>query len=156
MRVYGTGRFREEGLWDVATDWSLTYEFANGVTLKYESGGFGVRFIGSDGWVESDFGRMTASSPEIDRVTINPDDEHLAREATTEHRHFLDCIKTRRPTIDSAESGHRTATLAHLGNIVLRLGRGIRWDPERERVLDDPGADQMRRRVLRAPWTLPS
>jgi len=33
-------------------------------------------------------------------------------------------------------------------------GRKIRWDPEREAIIDDPGASRLLTRPLRAPWHL--
>jgi hypothetical protein len=34
-----------------------------------------------------------------------------------------------------------------------RLGRKIRWDPDREEILGDPEAARMLTRPLRPPWT---
>ena len=124
-------------------------------TLRCESGGARVRFEGADGWVEADFAGFRASSSELENAYVGPDEPHLHYEPVSEHRDFLDAVKTRSATYAPAETGHRTASLAHLGNIVLRLGRPIRWDPERERILDDPVADRMCGRPRRPPWALP-
>ena len=56
--------------------------------------------------------------------------------------------------IGSGEKGHRTASLCHLGNIAMRLGRKIPWDPEKETCPNDPEATQMLRRPYREPWKL--
>jgi predicted dehydrogenase len=67
---------------------------------------------------------------------------------------FLDCMKTRaRPNAD-IEEGHRTAVMCHLGNIATRLGRSVRWDPEKEVLLGDPVAAKMLTRPYRKPWSL--
>jgi hypothetical protein len=65
---------------------------------------------------------------------------------------FLDCIKTRREPISDLESGHRVATACHLANLSLRLGRRLRWDADKETILDDPEAAKMLVRPYRAPW----
>jgi predicted dehydrogenase len=67
-------------------------------------------------------------------------------------RNFLDCVKSRRQPIADLESGHRVATVCHLANLALRLGRRIRWDAEKETILGDPQAAQMLVRPYRAPW----
>jgi hypothetical protein len=67
-------------------------------------------------------------------------------------RNFLDCIRSRRTPISDLESAHRTATACHLGNISLRLGRSLKWDPKAETILGDTEAAKMLVRAYRAPW----
>jgi predicted dehydrogenase len=67
-------------------------------------------------------------------------------------RNFLDCVKSRHQPVSDLESAHRVSTACHLANISLRLGRKIRWDPEREEILSDPEASQMLVRPYRKPW----
>jgi predicted dehydrogenase len=67
-------------------------------------------------------------------------------------RHFLDCIKSRQAPISDLESGHRVATACHLANIALKVGRRLRWDAEKEEIIDDAEASKMLVRPCRAPW----
>ena len=67
-------------------------------------------------------------------------------------RNFLDCIKSRQRPIADVEDGHRTATACHLANISLRVGRKVRWDPDKEQIIDDPEASQRLYRPYRKPW----
>jgi len=67
-------------------------------------------------------------------------------------RNFLDCVKSRQAPVSDLESGHRVATVCHLANISLRLGRKIRWDAAKEDVVGDPEAARMLDRPYRAPW----
>ena len=71
-----------------------------------------------------------------------------------EHRNFLDCVKTRRNPYFPAEIGHRCASVLHIGNIALLLGRKLRWNPATEEFVNDDTANRMRSRAMRAPWTL--
>lgn len=67
-------------------------------------------------------------------------------------RNFLDCVKTRERPIADVEDGHRTTLTCHLANISLRTGRKLRWDPEKEEIIDDAEATAMLERPYRAPW----
>jgi hypothetical protein len=61
-------------------------------------------------------------------------------------------MKSRQTPISDLESAHRVATVCHLANISLRLGRRLRWDAAREEIVDDPEASRMLVRPYRAPW----
>jgi len=65
-------------------------------------------------------------------------------------RNFLDSVKSRKQPNSDLESGHRVATVCHLANISLKLGRKIRWDGEN--VVGDAEAESMLMRPYRAPW----
>ncbi len=70
-------------------------------------------------------------------------------------QNFLDCIRTgRRPNAD-IEEGHKSTRMCHLGNIALRLGRTLRFDPKTETVRDDAEANRMLGRAYRKPFVLP-
>lgn len=67
-------------------------------------------------------------------------------------RNFLDCIKSRQRPISDVEAGHQVTTACHLANISLRIGRKLRWDPEKEEILGDREAAAMLERPYRKPW----
>jgi predicted dehydrogenase len=67
-------------------------------------------------------------------------------------RNFLDCVKSRELPIADVEDGHRVATACHLGNISLRVGRKIRWDPDKEEIIGDSEAAARLERPYRKPW----
>ena len=71
-----------------------------------------------------------------------------------EHRNFYDCVKSRKPTYGPAETGHRTITIAHIGNIAMLLGRKLTWDPAQERFVGDADVNAMLTRKQREPWTM--
>jgi predicted dehydrogenase len=76
-----------------------------------------------------------------------------AKDQYVQHtRNFLDCVKSRREPNSDLESGHRVATVCHLANISLRIDRKIRWDVEKEQIIDDAKAAQMLVRHYRRPW----
>ena len=67
-------------------------------------------------------------------------------------RNFLDCVKSREQPVADVEDGHRTVTACHLANISLRLGRKLRWDPDKEKIVGDPEASAHLVRPYRKPW----
>lgn len=73
------------------------------------------------------------------------------------HRNFLECIRSGRKPNADIELGHLSATLCHLGNIAVRVGRSIQFDGINEAVLGDPEADALVRRQYRAGhWAVPA
>jgi predicted dehydrogenase len=83
-------------------------------------------------------------------------EEHGKSSIDTPHaRNFLDCMRDRqRPRVD-IEEGHWAASLAHLGNIVARTGRAIRFDPKTETVTGDAEANRLVKREYREHWSTP-
>lgn len=69
-------------------------------------------------------------------------------------RNFLDCVKSRKKPNADIEEGHRTAVMAHLGNISTRLGRTLKWDPAAEQIVGDKDANTWLDKAYRAPWKL--
>jgi predicted dehydrogenase len=67
-------------------------------------------------------------------------------------RDFLDAVKSRKAPVSDLESGHRVATVCHLANLSLRLGRTLRWDPRAETVVGDAEANSALERPYRVPW----
>jgi predicted dehydrogenase len=154
IAVEGVGEFPEDGLWNAATNYRFTCDYATGVriivTNKFENG---VKWEGEDGWVFVSRGRIDAHPKSLLQETIGPNEVHLL-ESPGHHRNFLECVRTRREPIAPIEEAHRTITVAHLGNIAMQLGRKVNWDPEAERFVDDPTAERMRDRAMREPWRL--
>ena len=68
----------------------------------------------------------------------------------------MDCIRSRHDPIAHVEIGHRSASVCHLGNIAVRLGKKkiLRWDPAAERFTNDDDANAMLTRPMRAPWRI--
>jgi myo-inositol 2-dehydrogenase/D-chiro-inositol 1-dehydrogenase len=161
VEVAGKGVFGADGLWDAAVDYDFECTYDDGLVMRVASNNHcrqGVRFIGEGGWVHVTRGGVTSDPPELRKTRIGPGEIHLPRPAGDHRqghrRDFLDCVKTRKRPITPAEIGHRSATVAHLGNIAMILGRRIRWDPKREQVIDDPAANRMLGRAMRSPWRI--
>ncbi len=157
-------------LFTTPTKIAFRAQYADGPELICRSTdrGFGVRFEGTEGWVEFCSRGVTTSPESLKDSKIGANEIHLAPKSASEEalnadgrhmsqfhvRNFIDCVKSREEPIEPVEVGHRTASLCHLANIAMKLHRKFRWDPKTEQVVGDDEASQMLSRPMRAPWTL--
>lgn len=131
----------------------LTYKYANGVVVTHGGGSNGVLFTGTEGKVEVNRGYLRTWPANMKTIPIQPGEVHLYK--SLNHRgNFLECVRTRRRPICDVEIGCRSVTVCHLGNLAYWLKRPLRWDPEREEILDDALASRWLDRPRRAPWCL--
>jgi hypothetical protein len=70
---------------------------------------------------------------------------------------WIDCMRTRDASKLNGpiETGHTSSGLAHLGNIAFRLGQRLEFDPESEKFVNNPAADEMLTRPYREPFVVP-
>jgi hypothetical protein len=128
---------------------NLTYVFANGVRI-YHGGGWGgiLTFKGTEGEI-GEHGDRTGKKESPPNVHIP---NYKGRGGI--FGDFLHCVRTRQKPFRDIELGHRTATVAHLGNIAYWLNRPLKWDPVKEEIIGDPEANRWLDRTKREPWSL--
>jgi predicted dehydrogenase len=83
--------------------------------------------------------------------------EQKGQQSTAHHvRDFIDAIRSdRQPNADIA-TGHLSTSLSHLANILARVGRRLRFDPQSEQLPDDQEAGALVRRTYRpGHWAVP-
>jgi len=134
----------------------LTYKYANGTMMTRDKIGKevpGVLFEGTEGKIEVSRDHLVTWPESLLRQKIAPDQIHLY-ESKNHPDNFLECIRTRNRPASDAEVGCRSITVCHLGNIAYWLNRPLQWDPKQEQFVNDPEADRMRSRPMRAPWRL--
>jgi hypothetical protein len=80
-------------------------------------------------------------------------------EAQDTERHvanFVESIRSGRHPNADIEIGHLSASLSHLGNMAVRLGRSLNFDGAQERVVNDEQADRLVSREYRpGHWAVP-
>lgn len=151
----GSGKYHPDNLYEVPQSFVVTYRYADGTTIHCGSEDGtrgGITFEGERGSMWVNRGKLEASSPEL--LADLPSDAERLYVSKDHYRNFLDCVKTRKKPICDVEIGHRSATVCHLGNIALRSGRLLKWDPEKERVVGDEEQQHMTRYSYRSPWKL--
>lgn len=156
--IEGCGEYPATGLWNTATRYRLTAKYRNDITMIIAGGHndirSGTKWIGEEGWVWVNRGDNIEASPKsLLREIFSPDEVHLYR-SPGHWRNFLDCVKSRDATLAPCEVAHRSVTPGHLGQIAMLLGRKVRFDPDTERIIDDPTAARMLGNAMRSPWHL--
>lgn len=69
-------------------------------------------------------------------------------------RNFLDCIKSKKPTMISLEDGHLSTNMAHLATISMLVKQRLQWDAEKEMITNSEEANKLLHYEYRTPWTL--
>ena len=154
--------------YNVAVDYGVEYTYANGVVMTVaDMGRNGIIFTGQKGRIFVN--RGTVAGRPVEDLAKRP----LPREQFNAYAHdnldrqprqgkldaiinhmgnFFDCVHSRKTPISDVESQHRSATTCHLGNISMRLGRPLKWDPQREAFVGDPEANGWLRREQRSGY----
>lgn len=159
--VEGKGEFPPpDAAWNTATKYKINLKYPNDITMII-AGGYpeikgGIKWIGTDGWVRVDRGVFEASNEdwrdfkqlpeEMRKVKLYKSDNHF--------RNFIDCVKSRKPTVTPVETAHHSAIPGHLGLISMMVGRKIKWDAKKERIIDDKDAGALLTRPYRLPWKM--
>ncbi len=157
--IEGSGEFPpKDAVWNTCTKYRITCKYPNDITTIIAGGHpdirSGTKWIGTDGWVWVDRGGFDASN--LDWFTKIPDDKYKVKlyQSDNHQKNFIDCVKSRKPTITPVETAHHSALPGHLGLISMLVGRKIKWDPEKEVILGDSDATQLMTRPYRSPWHL--
>ena len=70
-------------------------------------------------------------------------------------RNFIDCVKSRKAPNAEIEIGHVSSTLCHLGNVVAKTGRALKYDGATEAIAGDAEANKLLGRAYRKHWAVP-
>lgn len=148
----GTGTFHPEKWHEVTETCRVTHTYADGakVILGQQQKDIpdGCTFIGEKGKIYVTRGKITSDPAEI--LQTPTDGFKIRLEVSNNHHvNFLDSLQSRTLPICDVEIGHRSATICHLGNIAIQLGRKLNWDPVKEQFVGDDEASSMVSRPYR-------
>jgi predicted dehydrogenase len=166
--IEGHGEFPQaNAIWNTATTYKVECKYKKEVT-HYPgdvaitiAGGYpeikmGTKWIGTDGWVWVDRNGFDASNQAWIKGDSLPEELRKVKlyESSGHQRNFLDCVKSRKPTIAPVETAHHSLLPGHLGLISMLVGRKLQWDVAQEKIIDDSAASELMSRPYRAPWQL--
>ena len=144
----------------------MVVRFANGIKMVLERdmgnriwhGSCGVKYEGPAGWVSAADGYQL---PEVSDPAMLGDFRKLVNDyvARTQRpmshvRNFLDCVKSRHQTVANPEVMHYSMTTVHAANICMWLKRDLKYDPIKERFINDEQANRFLSRAMREPWII--
>jgi len=168
VEIAGKGVWPDpEGVCDTALNWDITCKYDNGVMMNYTGDPYpekwkqrygrttshGTAFEGSEGWVHVDRSGINAHPKELLDAEWGPNDIRLYQ-STNHARNLLDCVKTRKETICPIDVAVQADILCHISDIAIRLEERLRWDPAKERFVNNDGANRRLVRAMRSPWQL--
>lgn len=122
----------------------------NDKTVNHDNG---ILFVGDDDkWIFVNRGIITASNKDLIEEPLPKDAKPLYHSAN-HMQNFLDGVRSRKACICTADVGHRSVTVCHIGAIALRTGKKLKWDSVKQQF-DDEEANKMLSRSNRGPWKL--
>ena len=68
------------------------------------------------------------------------------------NRNFIDCVKSRKETIRPVEMAIRCDTIGHLARAAALTESVVKWDPGKERVVDNDAAAKLLSLPYRKEW----
>jgi predicted dehydrogenase len=123
---------------------------------NYWHGACGERFDGPEGWTAAADGYSgpDVSSPALLREYKNVLADYTARtQRPLNHvRDFLDCIRSRRPTVANPEVMYRSMCICLAADICEQLKRNLKFDLRQAKFIGDTEANRLRSRAMRAPY----
>lgn len=162
----GTGEFwKPGGMYNNIRGWDLNCEYDSGITLHFYSTdvaeekdllhyrkvkeGNGTTFYGSKGWISLSRSSVQSNIPEIDKKLNN-----LLKQKENFGQMFVDVIKGNIAETNPLDEAILSDCVSHMGDIAIRMGRKITWDPIVGKVIDNAEANKWFVREMRAPYTI--
>lgn len=132
--------------YNAATKFSLSVAMPNDVEMIITSGGDnGILFEGTTGRFFVNRGKIVGKP--VEQLAGNPlpdgaiEDVYGGQVSENHTANFIEGMKSRQQPISDVWSHNRMLEICHLGNIAMRLGRELQWDPVQREIIGDPQAN---------------
>lgn len=176
VRVDGQGLYASGGSHDTAIKWDVNFLFDNQLTVRFVGSPNGLRepftageewkkrygeiethgtaFEGDKGWVHVDRSRIQVNPENL--IDLKPDDFKVQLTRSSDHaKNFLDCIRSRKPTVCPIEDAVLADAFCIVPDIMMRLGRPVTYDVRREQFVGDKEANtRLKTRQARKPYSI--
>lgn len=174
ISVEGEGESRKNDIYDVPYAYDIEYEYANGIEMRVANSrkffkrkgkgwdgrekdnkfGMGAVWYGDEGWIQVNRSGLYASDPKLLKPKFGDDDIRLYA-SRNHYQNFIECVKSRKETVAPAEIGHRSISVALIGEISMIVDKKLKWDPKTERFSNSEEANKLLYRNYRNPWKFP-
>ena len=175
VEVEGIGKYHENDMFNVPIAWDINYKYENGIELnvanrskfirerKGKKGwmrekepqiGMGAVWYGENGWLQVNRSGIWAENKEILNHEIGSGDIKLYN-SPGHYKDFINCVKSRKDPIAPAEVGHRSISVALLGEIAITTGEKLKWNPETEKFTNNDAANAMLMKPYHNSWEIP-
>jgi predicted dehydrogenase len=167
----GTGQYWPAGgLYNNILSWDVKCKYGNGLEVHFVSDDValagmldyrtlketnGTTFYGSKGWISLSRSSAQSDIPEINQKLNNfPKNNNgwINSENNTMGKVFIEVITGKSKELCPLDEAIISDTISHMGDITIRTGRKITWDPVKGEVMDDPEANKLFIRETRSPY----
>ena len=130
----------------------LKFVYASGVEM-FHGGPSGCTFEGTEGTIYVDRSKLESTPAKILETPLTDSDQRVYP-SDNHARNWLDCIRSRKDPICTAEIGASSAAICHLGAIGYELRRPLKWDPVKKEFPGDAEANKLLDYEMRATWKI--
>ncbi len=67
---------------------------------------------------------------------------------------FIAAVKERKKFALNEINGHRSCTIVNMGKIAMQLNRNLKFDPKKQRFINDEEANKLAYQEMRSPWRI--
>ncbi|MEI6139786.1 MAG: Gfo/Idh/MocA family oxidoreductase [Mariniphaga sp.] len=169
----GTGQYwAPGGLYNNILSWDLKCKYVSGLEVHFVSADVaskemlnnravkesnGTTFYGTKGYISVSRSSAQSDIPEINQKLNNfPKNSNggIKGENNTMGRRFLSVAQGKEPELCPLDEAIISDTISHMGDIAIRTGRKVTWDPKAGEVVGDPEATKLYTREMRAPYVM--
>jgi len=142
-------------VYNTPVNYTIRSQYAGNVVVEISSQHkTGTKFIGTNGWLFVNRGKLEASEARW----LKPDFDRGSWRAYFSSGHaanFIDGVLTRQECVAPAEIAHRSVTPGHLAYVSNQVGRALSWDSARGEIVNDVDAQKLLTALpYRDPWRL--
>jgi myo-inositol 2-dehydrogenase/D-chiro-inositol 1-dehydrogenase len=132
----------------VGTFRRITYTYEDGCQIILDGDG---RDVGA-AYIEGPKGKLypefRSDIPDLEKkLAAFPDPEPQVTS-------FITSVQERKKFALNEINGHRSCTIVNMGKIAMQLNRNLRFDPEKQKFINDEEANKLAYPDMRAPWRI--
>ncbi len=169
----GTGQFwAPGGLYNNILSWDLNLNYQSGLKVHFISQDIasnsilkdktvkesnGTTFFGSKGWISLSRSSVESNIPELNQKLNSVPKQTNGRvkgENNTMGSRFISVVRGKETELCPLDEAIISDTISHMGDIAIRTGRKVTWDPIKGEVVGDPEATKLYIREMRAPYII--